>query len=402
MRLALFLAAEPTIVAGIEQGIGRGGDQLYYYTLARYAEQGWLPFRDWWSEFPPLWPHLTVAVHQLLGANASYPRYAALMAALMTAADLGNCLLLRALAKRLYGEGRANELAWIYALLPLPLIFTYWTFEALVVFWTLLALWLYLRRQTTRTALSLALGALTKYTPALLLLVAWRDWRPKKPPWWKLTAILFVILALTYGYFLSSGAEMTIASLQAQVGKPPYQSVWALLAGRHTTGLFGPAAAHLDANAAQGPPQETLLPAWLRWGAWSALMFVLLARRRLHEERALIAALGFTLLSFDLFAQGWSPQWLLAILPLTLLIFPNRRGLLTILTLSALSLADYPLLFARSGPVISADLFAPFAAIVLLREAMLLALCVAFYLETRRGMERSKDGKGNAESLPSS
>ncbi len=382
MRAALFLAGEPALNDGTELGIGRGGDQLYYYTLAGYSERGWLPFRDWWSEFPPLWSHITVAVYQLLGASASYSRYALVMAVLMTAADLGNLILLRALARRLYGGARAAELSWIYALLPLPLIFTYWTFEALVVFWLMLALWLYLRGQPNRAAWSIALGALTKYSPILFALVAWRDRRPGAPPWQRLAAISVITLALVYAALFAYGAEMTVASLKAQIGKTAYQSIWALLEGRFTTGLFGPPPAHLDASAASSSAAP-LIPAWLRWGAWATLTFGLLARRQLRQERALIAACGFVLLTFYLAAQGWSPQWLLPILPLALLVFPTRSGLLAIVALSALALADYPTLFARSGPVIDGIWRAPFIAIVLLREGLLLALCVAFYRQLR-------------------
>ena len=382
MRAALFLVGEPTLIDGSERGIGRVGDQLYYYTLAEYSERGWLPFRDWWSEFPPLWSHITVAVYQLLGAGASYSRYALMMAALMTTFDLGNLILLRALARRLYGEARAAELAWVYALLPLPLIFTYWTFEALVVFWLMLALWLYLRGQPNRAALSVVLGTLTKYTPILFALVAWRDRRPGAPPWWRLAAISVITLTLVYAALFAYGAEMTIASLKAQIGKPAYQTVWALLEGHFTTGTFGPPPARLDVSAASSSAAP-LIPAWLRWGAWATLTLSLLARRQLRQERALIAACGFLLLAFYLAAQGWSPQWLLPILPLTLLVFPTRSGMLTIVALSALALADYPLLFARSGPVIDGIWRAPFIAIVLLREGLLLALCVAFYRQLR-------------------
>lgn len=383
LRLALFLVAEPGLDAsGNERGIGRIGDQLYYFRLAEFSERGWLPFRDWWSEFPPLWPFLTVIARQLPAIGAEYSRYALAMAALMTAADLGNLLLLRALAGRIYGRARAAELAAIYTLLPLPLVFTYWTFDALVVFWLMLALWLYLRGQERQAALSMALGALTKYTPLLFALVAWRDDRPGAPPWRRLALGSLLLIALVYGVLLATGAEMTVASLRAQLGKPAYQSVWALLEGRYTTGIFGPAAARLSADAATGEGAPLPL-SFLRWAAWAAITMGLLARRRLREERALIAALCFALLSFYLAAQGWSPQWALPLLPLLLLIFPNRRGLLAILLLSALALADYPLLFSRSGPVISGQWRAPFTVIVLLREGALLALCAACYRQLR-------------------
>lgn len=382
MRAALFLVAEPTLIDGTEQGIGRVGDQLYYYRLAAYSDHGWLPFRDWWSEFPPLWSYLTVAVYQLFGASVNYSRYALAMATVMTVADLGSLMILRALARRLYGATRATELAWVYALLPLPLIFTFWTFDAIVVFWLMLTLWHYLRGETNRAVISATIGTLTKYTPILFTLVAWRDRRPGAPPWQRLLVLSLLSLVIVYAALFAYGREMTTASLQAQIGKPSYQSIWALLEGRYRTGSFGPIPAHLDAAAAKNSLPQ-LIPAGLRWGAWFIITLGSLALRQIRGERALIAACGYVMLTFYLAAQGWSPQWLLPILPLTVLVFPSRSGLLTIITLSALALADYPLLFSRSGPVIEGAWRIPFMAIVMLREGLLLSLCVAFYRQLR-------------------
>ena len=382
LRAVLFLVAEPTFIAGKEQGIGRVGDQLYYYQLAEFSDHGWLPFRDWWSEFPPLWSFLTVAVYRLWGAGVSYASFALVMAAIMTAADLGNMLLLRSLAKRLYGTARATELAWIYALLPIPLVFTFWTFDAIVVLWLLLAIWLYLSGATPQATGSIILGALTKYFPILFLVVSWRDRRPKAPSWGRMAFLTLLILAIVYAALYAFGSEMMLASLGAQISKPAYQSFWALLEGRYTTGILGPVPAHLDAAAAS-KALPAIIPAGLRWGVWAFIVLITLARRQIKSERSIIAAYGYVLLTFYLAAQGWSPQWLLPLLPLMLLVFPTRTGLLTIVTLSILALADYPLLFSRSGPVFEGSWRAAFTAIVLLREGILLSLCLAFYRQLR-------------------
>lgn len=381
-RVVLFLVAEPTYLNGQEYGIGRIGDQRYYYELAKISERGWLPFRDWWSEFPPFWPWLTVIVIQLGGAGLDYSRYALIMATIMTAADLGNLLLLHSLAKRLYGAERGTELTWLYALLPLPLIFTFWTFDAIVVFWLLLSLWLYLRSDAPRAAGSILLGILTKYLPILWLVAFWRDRRPGAPSWWRMGLFLLLSLSLVYGALFAFGSEMTVASLRAQWNKPAYQSFWALLEGRYSTGLFGPVPAHLAATASQSATSPLISP-WLRWGTWGLLMLSTLARQNIRQDRALIAACGYILLAFYLAAQGWSPQWLLPLLPLVLLVFPTRVGLLSLVILSILALADYPALFARSGPIISGKSRLLFIAIVTLREGMLLSLCLAFYRQLR-------------------
>ena len=53
LRLLLLMAYPPVGTQGSE-GLTLGGDRLYHYQLARLSANGDLPFRDWWSEFPPI------------------------------------------------------------------------------------------------------------------------------------------------------------------------------------------------------------------------------------------------------------------------------------------------------------------------------------------------------------
>ncbi|MBK9750662.1 MAG: hypothetical protein IPO91_28405 [Chloroflexi bacterium] len=53
-RLLSVLVYQPLIVGGFERGVTAGGDFFYYFQLGSYAREGLLPFRDWWSEFPPI------------------------------------------------------------------------------------------------------------------------------------------------------------------------------------------------------------------------------------------------------------------------------------------------------------------------------------------------------------
>src|SRR5690606_42098753 len=74
LRVMLLLAYEPFIIDGVERGVGAQGDRAYHYALAALTEDGNWPFRDWWSEIPPVWYFLTAAVYQLLGENVNYTR----------------------------------------------------------------------------------------------------------------------------------------------------------------------------------------------------------------------------------------------------------------------------------------------------------------------------------------
>ena len=50
----LLMVYQPIFTQGIERGMTAGGDFFYYFQLGALSSQGLLPFRDWWSEFPPI------------------------------------------------------------------------------------------------------------------------------------------------------------------------------------------------------------------------------------------------------------------------------------------------------------------------------------------------------------
>jgi hypothetical protein len=102
-------------------------------------------------------------------------------------------------------------------------------------------------------------------------------------------------------------------------------------------------------------------------------------RTRDFSERGLIAFVTITLLIFFIQAQGWSPQWLAQIIPLVLLVFPTRNGVLALLFLSFVALAEYPFLFIRSDGAIAGTLIPAFVMFVVVRTVVLLALCAALY-----------------------
>src|SRR5690606_34469738 len=229
----------------------------------------------------------------------------------------------------------------------------FWHFETMAAFWMLLGLWWLTGRQDARAGIAIALGALTKFTPALLLGAALR-YRPLHKAL-LITLIAVLIFAGTYGALLigNPNPEVTLTSLTAQFRKASYGSVWALIDGNLSGGdmaLPGDDAVllHYDLDAASrlygNPP---VIPGWLRLGlalVVGALCFVAAQRT---DSRGVVGFTLLTLLIFFIQAQGWSPHWLVQILPLTLLCFPTRAGVLTCLALSALSLLETPLLYNR-------------------------------------------------------
>ena len=139
-RLILLMAYQPILTDLGEQGIGTSGDRLYHYQLASLSENGDLPFRDWWSEFPPVWFITTTATYLMLGETVNYTSWAMTLGVLMLVFEVGNLLMMRAIGTTLYGKNTGMALAWVYAVTVAPAIFMWWNFDSMMTFFFLLGL----------------------------------------------------------------------------------------------------------------------------------------------------------------------------------------------------------------------------------------------------------------------
>lgn len=383
-RLVLFMAFQPLLIESFESGIGVGGDRLFHFHLAALSEDGMLPFRDWWSEFPPIWYTITTAVYELLGDRANYTNWSFLLGILLLACELGNLTLVWAIAREAYDRSTGIQLAWLYCLSPAPVIFMWWNFESMMTFTFLLSIWLLLKRRLTVSALLVGIGFLLKFVPALIIgaVIRYRGWAQSA----RYGALAFAAVALVYLPLFVSNGEFAAISLRAQFGKPSSQTIWALIDGNYTTGNI----ASLERRAspeyayAQGNASPARFPNWLRLMLAAVVGLIIYGRTLRRDERGVLAFVCVTVLVFYLQAQAWSPQWICLLIPLILLVFPTRRGVFATVVLTLVVLAEYPLLWSRSADldppgVMAGDLLLPWIVLVLLRTGMLAGLAVACY-----------------------
>lgn len=389
LRVLLLLIYQPFILQGVERGIAAGGDFQTYFQIASLSDKVGVPLRDWWSEFPPLWSYFSVLIYKL---QPNYTGFSMLLAFIFMVFDVGNLVLIRKIATQLYSEDTAQALAWIYAVLLAPLVFVFWTFEVVVAFFVLLSVWWLIKEHDKLAGVGIALGTLVKFTPIVLLGAVWRYRAVRKAlvP----TVISVGIIVLVYVVFFVQNAAMTKPSITAQFSKTSYETVWALIDANYKTGNFGPLEDRLDpakANVTLGNPAK--IPSWLRLAAALLVGIFVFIRTRRFDAKGLVAFVGISLLIFFLQAQGWSPQWLVQIIPFILLCFPNRDGVLIVVLLSLVTFTEYPFLFIRTGDTggeITGALVTPFAALVIARTVMLIGVCVAQY----RILRQSRDHQG--------
>ncbi|NDJ74785.1 MAG: hypothetical protein GYB65_00885 [Chloroflexi bacterium] len=385
----------------IERGMSHFGDLRYYYQFAELVEDGHLPYRDYWHEFPPVWITLFTGVYGLINLRGAvdFTAWASAIGLIMLVFDVGNLYLLRRLGRRLHGEEVAVALPWVYAVLAAPVIFPWWTFETMVVFVLLLALTWLLEGRDNQSAALTALGTLTKYTPILILPAVWRFYDRRRAI--QYTVITLVLIALVLGPLVAWGGRMAMASLLSQFNKASYQSVWALLDGNMRTGSFTGPDTRFDADNAFKPyGNEPAIPSWLRILPFAGLGLFVFARPLRQDDQGVVAFFSITVAIFFLWAHGWSPQWILTLSPLILLNFPTRDGVLVCVVLGLLSFVEYPVLFMRtgdSGGEISGPLVLPYLFTVLTRTALLGGVVVALYQRLTRDLASAAEDTQNTE-----
>jgi len=379
-RLMILVVFAP--VDGLSAGVTAFGDYPYYYDLAKLSDSNKLPYRDYWYEFPPIFPIISLTIYQLITPK-DFPTYTLYLGILMTAVDTLNLILLRRIASRLYDDIIALSITWIYALLAVPLVFTFWTFEPLALCALLIALWCLLSNATSRSAIAIALGALTKFFPLILLIPVWRF----RPPRNALRYTLIAAGVTLIGLLLMLALPFGLPSLLAQFNKASYQSLWALIDHNYRTGTFGLISDHFDPSTAYlligNPP---VVPLWLRTLIFGLISLFIYSRTRRYDPISLIAFITLTITLFFLWSQGFSPQWLMILLPLILLNYPTRNGVLFILLLTLDCFIEYPLSFshfATPNGLIVVDQLPRFALTVLIRTIALIVLTIVLYRRLR-------------------
>ncbi|MCZ7572519.1 MAG: glycosyltransferase 87 family protein [Ardenticatenaceae bacterium] len=358
-------------------------DYIFYHLIARYAAEGFYPFIHYWMEYPPLWPWLNVGLYRLSLLVPSWddPRlvHSVLIGLTLLPFDLGGLILLHRLGERMWGRARATWLAAVWALLFMPLYIWSGWFDPILLFLLLLSTWFVVQGRPTAAGVAAGVGAMVKLTPALVLVTALPVWRRRGAPLWgwgstgilrALAAFGAVVLAISLPFLLINPA-MFVAMLRSLGARGSWETVWALLDGFYGFGVVG--ADRFDpAAAAAAPPSRVpwvlvhlgfaVLGLWLWTRPWDW-----------RQPRVQVAFTGLVVTLFMLWSRGWSPQFLVWLLPWLLLVWPDRRGLLLALALTALAAAEL-IFFARWTATPSI-----LAALIVLRTAGLVIVAVAAY-----------------------
>jgi len=348
-------------------------DYPYFYALADLARQGYYPLLHYWYEYPPLFPYLSQAVYTV---TSGYHAYATLLASVMLIFEAGNLILLYLIADEIHDKETSLKVAWIYSCLLVPVFFLWNGLDSLALFFTLLSLLWLLRNRHTSSAVALGLGLMTKYLPGILLSTVWRFVKARKALGYTLL-VAAVAVAILLPFAIAS-PSYTLASLRSQAAKSSWQTVWALIDGNYTTGLFGPVADHLDpARAGLQLHNPSRIP-WFITTPLFGLIYLYLFSRPVDTDnkKTFLSFTGMTLCLFFLWSKGWSPQWQIMLIPLILLVFPNGHGALYCLVLGFVNFLEWPIILSRG-------LNRLLMVTVPLRTLLMLLLLLEFYRQSR-------------------
>ena len=356
--------------------IGTLSDFEIYRLLASYASQGFYPSVDYWMEYPPLFPWLLVGIYRLSLLLPAWREpgfwFNILLPTVLMLTETANLILIYLIGKRLYGERIAVRVAWVYSLLFIPLLMMLGWFDALGLIFLLLALYLTLIRRPLASGAAAGLGLLVKLWSIIVVPVAfWRE------PTWRRRALLIATTLLTAVIvalpFILLNPQLFASSWTINLKRTSWQTVWALLIGYTGWGLPGGANRFDPAQAgASQPPSD--LP-WIAISVGFALLYLWLWTRRIdwQDDRRAVAFTGLTMNLVIVYLKGYSPQFLVWLLPFVILLLPGLRGITYALLLSVVNIVEYPLYFSmlRNQPWV-------LACTVLARTGLLILLAVEY------------------------
>ena len=287
VMLAMFMLRLLSVIALRVGGYvaETGPDSAYHFELGRLAASGAYPFVNYWVEYPPFFPWLSVLAYKLATLMPSWidQRFWFNLAlhSLIIPFDLANVALIYQLAKRVNGEALAIKSAWLYAVLFVPLFVVLGWFESIALCFLLLALWAILPNRPILAGIAIGLGILVKPYVALVGAVALLIYlRKNRRALWQLAKLMLAgVVTVLAGLlpFLIAAPQMVLAHLDTLLTLPGWSSPYALIDGviKHVDPKV---ADRFDVALAASP----LVPSRIPWGivtfAFGVIYLVLLWR----------------------------------------------------------------------------------------------------------------------------
>ncbi|MDR3574767.1 MAG: glycosyltransferase 87 family protein [Anaerolineaceae bacterium] len=338
---AFLFARMLTVITLPIEGLRGYGDFTHFFQLASLP--GW-PFFNYWVEFPPIFPFISAILYRLAAGQEHVYDY--LLVILLSLADAGSLYFFYRIAIRIQDEISGFRRVFIYLLMLSVFAYGWWYYDPIAVVTLLCGVWLILERKDILAGTAVGMGLLVKLFPVLALVGLW-----KTRSWQKILLIIAIscsIGIIVYGILWINSPKFTVASLQSQWSKGSWETIWALLDGNYRTGNFGPEIERLNAGMATvSRGNAAVIPGWIPFVLFGAIGIACLVRINPKTDLQTISMIGLAWSLFLLASPGWSPQWILYLIPLILLIFPERLAYILGAVIILINLLEWPVLLSR-------------------------------------------------------
>ena len=373
----IFIAARLILLISLPlEAIRSYGDYWNFYHQAGLG----IPFWDYWTEFPPIFPFLAYLVEWFSVGKAHAFDY--LLYLLFTIFQAGSIYLFVLIRKKIRPVSDMNYRDLAYFVFSLVLFYSWSYFDPIAVFFLLLGVYWIMRGKDIPAMAAVSAGILTKWFPILILPAMWKIRDPKKAL--KLTLLAIGIVIIVWGLIFTLNPLMTKASLSSQANKGSWESVWALMDNNIRTGNFGPDIDRLDpATAAVQTSNPPVIPSWITLIVFGGFGLILLLKAENQADDWIIAFIGLSLVILFLWSPGYSPQWTLYLLPFILLSLPEREACLMAVVLVLINLLEWPVLLSRGY-------FWSLYYLIPLRTLIMILLGARFYQQSRINISLEK------------
>ena len=357
-RLILFVSSPYEIIPGY-------GDYWNFFSQATLG----IPYLHFWSEFPPIFPFISKLIYILVGGRENAYGYG--LAMIISLFQAGTLAIFMQIGTKLNLREHNISRVWVYFALTAGLFYSWSYFDPMAVFFMLLGIYWIQDGKDMPAALVLAAGILTKWFPILVLPAIWKTRSSSRA--FQITLVVIIIVVLVWGGFYLSNPGMTVASLASQGNKGSWETIWALLDNNDGTGNFSteinrkiPETAYLRLG---NPP---LVPSWATLIIFCGIGLYLLLKAKTQDDHWFVSFIGLTIVIFFLWSPGYSPQWILYLLPFILLSLPNNEAYLLAAVLILVNLLEWPVLLSRGN-------FGSLNYIIPLRTALVILLGIRLY-----------------------
>ncbi len=307
-------------------------ERRFYQFATRVYKWQKIPYVNYPLEYPQLAGGLFQLIYSFQPGNLQ--AFALSLHLIQLPLELLTTVIIYEIAFSIYGERHASTAGLLYNLSPIVLHTWVSRYDAIPVFFTVVSLYLILRKRYTYSFLMIAAGIMFKWYPGIMLLPFLSHMRKNESSRRAIRRSLAVLvtfcLAMVLPFFVMS-PQFFLESYVFHLGRGwNYQSLWTLL-------LLAP-----GGFFATGISSETVSAVSMflqSVGCLSVLAF------RIKEPRGLIMACAYVIMIFVFFTKFYSPQYAAWFTPLLLLSLAGSYGWLLQILFQISAYVEYPVLW---------------------------------------------------------